>query len=625
MIMIVRLTLLTIVLLYPCIVVSGTDMTKTLLLSEDFSNLSSTGVKLRDGAVVEKQSTLGHVLHLEDNAYAEIKAPTGLTTNQGTISFWVKPIWEKESNESHTFLTMKWSGSDNSYMAISQGWWEPDGSGRLYFILSNQDHIHCSAPYKFQVGVWSMVTVTWLTGKGGHCRIYIDEELIAKHANNKDTNRGPRGGVFLGADIGSTSVRKRRAISEIRKLSIYSGAYSHKIIHDYYGSLVKSNPFLEKSKELLWGYTSTAANQEVKSQQIENNGEPRVIFDEDIRWALSKKNTDKILARIKSAGFNVYVPNVWHGRGTYFSTNIAHIHKRVEKRIASGDDPLAYLINRAHSLGIEVHPWFTVMKREDNIYPQFYDEGTPNGAYNVHFPEFRDFIVSLILDMVDRYPVDGINLDYIRSRGVCFSDYCAQDYNKKHGLYKNINAKSSLNIDYASRLINRSARKRVQLWLDEAVTDIVRRVSEGVRNIKPDIILSVDAHPLANGDRPLEGRDSIKWANMGLIDVIYNMDYKKRVDVDNHTGVRKLLNNPDKLFFLFGNYENLPSYNFNKKVIAPRNPELLKMHAFLVRRNWPKTGIAFYLYNMLSDEQIKKLHNEVFHNNVEPNWSYLKQ
>jgi hypothetical protein len=617
----IKLVLLSSILLFSFKVHSGIDNYNSEQQSEKFSISRTTEIKLNTNAVIKNEKNIGNVLLLKGSGYAVINAPNDLSTRQGTISLWIKPVWEKGSNQSHTFITMKWSGNDNSYMAISQGWWEPEGANRLYFILSNQDHIGCSTPYNIRTNAWSMVTVTWLNGSEGHCRIYVDDvRVVSTLTKDKTPSRSPNSNIYIGTDLATTDIRNRKSNFYLGSILIDYVPFTHKKIKENFNNTVAKKPSLDENK-LPWTLSSMKKTG-VKYQldAAGRPGEPKVIFDESPNWALTQKSTDEILSKIKKAGFNVYVPCVWHGRGTYYPSNIAHYDDRfidkINKRIKRGDDPLDYLIKKAHLLGIEVHPWFTITKREDTRYPNFYDEGTPSGAYNVHIPKFRDFIVKLVLDVVSRYSIDGINLDYIRTMGICSSVLCKEDYNERYSSSLEVDRKlaiSKSNIPISQKM---SAYTRIQAWQDKAIADIVKTISQGARAIRPEIIISVDAHPIAKGNRRLDGRHSIRWANLDWINIIFNMEYSKYVDIENNIDVRQLLNNPNKLILLLGNYEKVDG------ITIPREPWLMKKYIDFIRTNWPNTGIAFYLQSMLSDEQINILSQKLISKEEDINWFY---
>ncbi len=549
------------------------------------------------GSFIEEQETEGS-LKLDGTSWAEYKPLKGLTTEGGTISIWVKPVWREGDKKSHTIFSFKWKDGNNGYLALSQGWWEPAGADRLYFILNNQEHLHCSLPYKLTVGFWSNVTVTWSKGANGFCRIYIDGKKIVEKSENFFSSHLQNGPLFLGSDQGSTDSRNRGFEGYMDDLTIFNTCLNDLEVAELYRNQVKQ-PDLVEEKKYKW--LNDGLELPLKQERAENGTliETRAIFDEDVSWATSRFETDRILSRIKRAGFNVYVPCVWHGKGTYFPSTIAKPDSRVKRRIESGDDPLAYLIEKAHSMGIEVHPWFTVAKKGNDLYPQFYDSGTPEGAYNIHKIEFRKFIVDVMIDTVSRYDIDGINLDYIRTMGICTSSFCREDYeeNLKHNFWA----------DYALKDVKGAARDRLQRWQDMTVRQVVEDFSRKAKKIKSDLIISVDGHPQPKSKiRPLEGRDEIKWANNGLIDIIFAMDYRERPDIETIDLVREDLNDKSKLIVLFGNYEK------NEKLVVARSGSLVANFTEFAKRKWPESGVAFYLYGRLSEEQIQALQKGPF-------------
>jgi len=559
--------------------------------------LRKGNLKLEGSSIDESGSD--KFLNISPTSWAEYDPPGGLTTAEGSISIWVKPTWKEGDEKSHTIFSLKWNDGKNGYLALSQGWWEPTGADRLYFILNNQEHIHCSLPYKLVPGFWSSVTVTWKNGKAkGFCRLYIDGKKVAEKSKSFVSSHLQQGPLFLGTDKGSTSSRNRGVEGFMDDLTIFKRCLNDDEVANLYRNQLKE-PDSVQVKKFKW--LNDGLKLPLQRERAEDGTliETRAIFDEDIRWATSRLETDKILKRIKRAGFNVYIPCVWHGKGTYFPSTIAKPDSRIKRRIDFGEDPLAYLIEKAHSMGIEVHPSFTVVKRSDDIYPQFYDHGTPEGAYNVHKGEFRSFIVDMMIDMVGRYDVDGVNLDYIRTMGICTSEFCRENYEE--------NMEQNFWADYALKHVSGGARERLQKWQDKAVTQIVEVFSEKARGIKPDVVISVDGHPRPiAATRPLEGRDEVKWANKGWIDIIFAMDYRERIDFETIDLVRKDLIEKNKLTVLVGNYEK------KEKLVLPRSGGLVGNYAEFVKKKWPGSGVAIYLYGRLSDEQIEALRKGAF-------------
>jgi len=327
-----------------------------------------------------------------------------------------------------------------------------------------------------------------------------------------------------------------------------------------------------------------------------SKAEVRAILDEDFYW-LTPESADKLLSRIKKAGFNVLIPCVWHGSGTTWPSSLAPKDLRWEslynKNPILFKDPLAYLIKKAHEMEIEVHPWFTVTLRQREFFPEFYDEGTPEKFFNVHIPAFRKFIVDLMLEVVKKYDVDGINLDYIRSGGICSSQYCVDDYKSKYG--------RNLKWDILNRQFSKEALQTIIDWNSKAVEEIVENTSKEIKKLKPNIILSVDS---VAGYQPLlvHGTDSVSWANKGWIDIVFHMNYNYPIDPIELKKIIGLFSDPNKFILLIGNYDKLSSTN-----IVSRDPQKLVELISLAQNINPLQRSGVYLYNLLSDEQIEKL------------------
>lgn len=349
------------------------------------------------------------------------------------------------------------------------------------------------------------------------------------------------------------------------------------------------------SKDPSW----IIAAQENYSQSLKSadGTENRVMFDEDIAWALSKSNTDKIIDRLSKAGFNAYIPCVWHGAGAYFNSSIAYIHPQVRQRIALGDDPLIYLIKKAHEKNIEVHPWFTVVRRDDNEYKQFYDKNSPENAFNVHNKDFQKFIISLMLEIVRKYDVDGLNMDYIRSMGYCTSSECAKNYEEKTG--------RNLYADLILEKVPKSRIKSIEIWNEEPIEYIVKTISEESKTIKPKLMLSVDSMPGARHLR-MQGHDSQKWLNNRWIDTIFYMEYENDFKIEDIQLSKSKVDQPESIILLLSLYD-MENPGREKKPGA-----LIRKSINAVNRVWPNSGVAFYHYKQLTDEQVHELGSTIY-------------
>lgn len=337
--------------------------------------------------------------------------------------------------------------------------------------------------------------------------------------------------------------------------------------------------------------------------------ETRVIFDEDFNW-LTPEAANATLRRIKDAGFNVFVPVVWHGRGVSWPSKLAPKEPLWEREKGASEDPLRYLIKQAHALGIEVHPWFTVALRQREFFKEFYDEGTPTEAFDVHKATFRIFFASLVEEVIKNYDVDGINLDYIRSMGICVSDYCEKNYLEKSG--------RALESDIAALEISASAKRSIIAWNSDAISNIVRDTKKIINRTKPGIILSTDS---LVGSEPwrLQGADSILWANQGWVDVVYHMDYSPLEKIDRHAIIQaqRRLRNPEKFILLVGNYES----SDDKLTVWPRKTEeVINLLAFARKLRPGLARSALYEYRFLGVEQGKEIQAKLFSMPSTPSW-----
>jgi uncharacterized lipoprotein YddW (UPF0748 family) len=329
----------------------------------------------------------------------------------------------------------------------------------------------------------------------------------------------------------------------------------------------------------------------------------RAILDGDIPLWTNKEYVDRALARIKEAGFNVYMPTVWQGRGTAWPSKYAPWDTKLANRPKDNFDPLRYLIQRAHEMGIEVHPWFTLSLRQENIFPELSLPGKLSKVFDVHNQKFRDLMRELVDEVVTNYDVDGINLDYARAMELCVTEICVEEYKQIYN--RDLNADSLI-----FKTLPRAMPSLIE-YQEMAVTSMVKGISETIRTKKPRITISADVFV---GHAPLsQGQNSIAWVNDKLVDVIFRMDYFQQINVAAMDATRHELNNPNRQSLLISNMSNPDELSFGQKPFA-RDGKWLADTISMVFKHWPETGIAIYFYKYLTDKQILALKNGPFQN-----------
>jgi uncharacterized lipoprotein YddW (UPF0748 family) len=333
----------------------------------------------------------------------------------------------------------------------------------------------------------------------------------------------------------------------------------------------------------------------------------RAILDGDIVLWTNREQLNRRLERIKEAGFNIYMPTVWQGRGTVWPSKYALWDTKLGDGPEKHFDPLRHCIQKAHQLGIEVHPWFTLTLRQEDIFPEFAMPGTPAKAFDVHNRHFRELMSNLIDEVVTNYDVDGINLDYVRAIDLCTNVNCRKEYSEKYG--RDIERDARL-----FKIVPGMVQPLVE-YQKSAVTAMVTEISERIRRRKPGILISADVFV---GHAPLnQGQDSAVWANSGLVDVLLRMDYFRRLNVESMEATRRELNNPNAQTFLISNMSN-PSEVGPEQAPFARDGKWLAETISMVLDRWPATGIAVYFYKYLTDEQIDALKNGPFRKEASP-------
>jgi len=224
-------------------------------------------------------------------------------------------------------------------------------------------------------------------------------------------------------------------------------------------------------------------------------------------------------------------------------------------------DALAHVLREAHAAGIQVHAWINAM-------PLWRDETPPRDpkhVFNRHgpaasgdgnwltrsregnhrfpvgyfldpgHPAARDHLVSVYLDIVRRYRVDGIHFDYIR--------YPETDDRLPRGANVGYNPVSLARFARASgtTAVPAPDDEAWTKWRRQQVTELVRRISIEARAINPRI--KVSAAVIAWGRPPRDRNDFANtapmqrifqdwrsWLEEGILDLAVPMNYAREHD-----------------------------------------------------------------------------------------------
>jgi len=315
---------------------------------------------------------------------------------------------------------------------------------------------------------------------------------------------------------------------------------------------------------------------------------------------------DLLVERCTRAGLNTIVADI-HVRNSFMARS--ELMPWTAEKWAEFD-PLGYLVEQAHAAGLEVHAWFCVSYR-DPAFNRWFEEtfGVDVRMYDkegevaklvsdVHRQEYRDFMVDLMVGVARDYDVDGIHLDYIRTKGKCFCEKCRAEFAEQFG-----------------RPLAEATEEDWVAWQRQAIGDIVRRTAEGVRAVRPDAKLSAAVFSSMRGGAA-QGQDPAGWARQGWIDIVIPMDYAMQsLQVRaNEREFLEALDDDDTLV------TGLSLYQRSGTDVSSRPTELLRQQIELVR-SMGIHGYCLFAFSHLSDEQLELLRGEI---NAEPAVPYFR-
>ncbi len=260
----------------------------------------------------------------------------------------------------------------------------------------------------------------------------------------------------------------------------------------------------------------------------------------------SEQGLAKVFDKLAAAGINtVFLETVNAGYPIYPSKVAPEANPLVK-----GWDPLASGVKLAHERKIELHAWvwaFAVGNQRHNTlvnlpanYPgpvlaahpdwasydnrgSLFPPGQNKPFLDPANPEARQYVLALCNEIAQRYKIDGLQLDYIRYP---FQDPGA-DRTYGYGKAARQQFRQLTGVDPTKI----SPRDRVlwQKWTNFRTSQIdsfVAQVAQQLRQVRPNIIMSVAVFPLPEQERlnKLQQHWEV-WAQRGDIDLIIPMTY----------------------------------------------------------------------------------------------------
>ncbi|CAH0294876.1 hypothetical protein SRABI13_04182 [Erwinia aphidicola] len=248
-----------------------------------------------------------------------------------------------------------------------------------------------------------------------------------------------------------------------------------------------------------------------------------------------KALTDK-LDKLKSLGVNAVFFQVKPDGTALWASKILPWSDMLTGEIGKdpGYDPLQFMLDEAHKRGMKVHAWLNPYRVSVNTKASTVAELNrtlslhPASVYVLHkewirtagdrfvldpgIPEARDWITSIVAEVVARYPVDGVQFD----------DYF---YAESTG--------SMLNDSQTFRTYGQGFASKAD-WRRHNTQQLIEQVSRTIKHLKPDVEFGVSpagvwrnlSHDAAGSDTRGAAAydeayaDTRRWVQQGLLDYI---------------------------------------------------------------------------------------------------------
>ncbi len=252
--------------------------------------------------------------------------------------------------------------------------------------------------------------------------------------------------------------------------------------------------------------------------------------------------------------------------------NKSSMPRSADPALMPGFDPLAYLLERAHRVGIQVHAWI--------ITTAVWNVNHPVGARNHVFltrsarslgrdnwlterldgtrqagvdymldpghPDAAEYIAQMYLSVIRNYDVDGIQFDRVR-----YPDSTGPEFLPVWGYNPTALARFRVETNRAAPIARGDQPARPDptdpqwaQWRRNQITDLVRRVYLEAKSIRPELWVSAATITYLEPPQTLDAfsrtrtyaevlQDWVSWMQEGILDLNIPMNYKRERDGQN--------------------------------------------------------------------------------------------
>jgi uncharacterized lipoprotein YddW (UPF0748 family) len=250
---------------------------------------------------------------------------------------------------------------------------------------------------------------------------------------------------------------------------------------------------------------------------------------------------DEVLHDIATHQINTIYPGVWSQGQTFYPS-------RVAPQSLSIGDILQTTVQASQRQGLRVIPWFEYglkVTDDSQIAQQHPDWLTQNAANSIYInpqskpqnlpllsglsrslsganhvvlnpahPQVQEFMVKLLTDVVERYNIDGIQLDDHFGLPVAFGydSYTQKLFQQEKGYPPPADPNNP----------------EWMRWRADKLTQLMAKISQSVRQKKPDLVISIAPNPPAFAYRE-SLQDWPTWVRQGYVDEVVVQTYRPTV------------------------------------------------------------------------------------------------
>jgi len=311
----------------------------------------------------------------------------------------------------------------------------------------------------------------------------------------------------------------------------------------------------------------------------------------------SRAKIKEAVAVCKNSGItDIYMVTWNRGRTLYPSAIMAEMFNLPIMERFINRDPLQEMIEEGHKAGLKVHAWFefgfassygenggVILKKFPNWKAIDHDNKlvTKNGFewMNAMDPEVQNFVKSLVLEVVKKYDVDGIQGDDRLPAMPSLGGYDAYTV----ALYKKEHDGKTPPYDYKDA--------DWITWRANKLTDFLGQLYADVKKVKPNVIVSMapSIDPWAKNEYL---QDWPAWLNKGYCDYVIPQIY--RYTIEEYTSTLKAqinqLSEAQKSKFFAGVLLQVNEKNPSQKFLN----EMIE-----INRKLGVTGESFFFYEGL--------------------------